>query len=111
MFTDELRDKVWNEIRQLDLRAFSKLLPDEVFHGAAELAGVRLRHSALSLVQLVWLGIASAMHRTRSFASILQLTVKLLDDNGPWHPRALSESKRKGRKAPPNRRKTSKQIG
>lgn len=108
MFTDELRDKVWSEIRQLDLRAFSKLLPEEVFVGAAELAGVRLRRSALSLMQLVWLGIASAMHRTRSFASILELTVKLLDDNGPWHPKALGKSQRKGRKTPRNRRPTSK---
>jgi len=108
MFTDELRHKVWNEIRQRDLRAVGKLLPDEVFLGAAELAGVRLGRSALSLVQLVWLGIASAIDRTRSFASILQLTVKLLDDNGTWHPRALSKSKRKGRKTAPGRRTTSK---
>jgi hypothetical protein len=106
MFTDELRHKVWNEIRQLDLQAFSKLLPEEVFLGAAELASVGLGRSALSLVQLVWLGIASAMHRGRSFASILQLTVKLLEDNGPWRPRALSQSNRKGRKAAPTRRRS-----
>jgi hypothetical protein len=106
MFTDELRHKVWDEIRQRDLRAFSKLLPGEVFLSAAELADVRLGRSALSLVQLVWLGIASAMHGSRSFASILQLTVKLLDDSGPGHPRALSQSKRKGRQAPPGRKRS-----
>jgi hypothetical protein len=99
MFTDELRHKVWNEIRQRDLRAFGKLLPAEVFVAAAQLARVRLGHSALSPVQLVWLGIASAMHRSRSFASILVLTVQLLEDSGQWPAKALSKSKRKGRKA------------
>ena len=41
MFTDELRHKVWNEIRQQDLRSFGRHLPDEVFVEAAELALVR----------------------------------------------------------------------
>lgn len=95
MFTDELRHKVWNEVRQHGLRPFSNVLAEDVFVDAASLAGVRLGRSALSLVQLVWLGIASAIHGSRSFASILQLTVKLLDDNGPWRPQAKSKSKRK----------------
>jgi hypothetical protein len=105
MFTDELRHKLWDEIRQRDLLAFSKLLPGEVFVAAAELAGVRLGHSALSLVQLVWLGTASALHRTRSFASILKLTVQLLDDSGLWQPPAHSRTKPKG---PRRGRKPSK---
>lgn len=80
MFTDELRHKVWNEIRQRDLRAFAGILSAEVFVEAARIAGVRLGKSALSKVQLVWLGMASALHRTRSFASILSLVFKLLED-------------------------------
>lgn len=103
MFTDELRNKVWNEIRQRDLRAFSRLLPAEVFLAAGQLAGVRLGGSALSLVQLVWLGTASALHRTRSFASILQLTVQLLNDSGLWQ----SPAKRRGRNARGKRSKHS----
>ena len=99
MFTDELRNKVWDEIRQRDLRAFSKLLPAEVFVAAGQLAGVRLGRSALSSVQLVWLGIASAMHRTRSFASVLTLCVELLNDSGVWQPKATSPAKRKKGKA------------
>jgi hypothetical protein len=80
MFMDELRHKVWNDIRQRDLRAFADLMPTEVFVDAAKLAGVRLGRSALSKVQLVWLGIGSALHRTRSFVSILTLVFKLLED-------------------------------
>jgi hypothetical protein len=110
MFTDELRHKVWDEVRQRDLRAFAKLLPAEVFVAAGQLAGVRLGRSALSLVQLVWLGIASAMHRTRSFASILTLCVQFLEDSGQWPPKALSPSQRRqgsGRKARGKRSKHS----
>jgi hypothetical protein len=98
MFTDELRHKVWNEIRQRDLRAFNQLLPQEVFVEAARLAGSGVGHSALSLVQLVWLGIASAIDGSRSFASILTLTVKLLNDGDLWHPQALPKSKSKIRR-------------
>lgn len=107
MFTDELRDKVWSEIRQLDLRAFNRLLPEEVFVGAARLAGVRLGRSALSLTQMVWLGIAGAMHVTRNFASILQLTLKLLEDASEWRPKALPKPARRQRKGA-KRRKPSK---
>ena len=35
MFTDERRRKVWDDIREYDLRAFGKLLPTEVFVEAA----------------------------------------------------------------------------
>lgn len=89
MFTDELRDKVWSEIRQRDLRAFNKLLPTEVFLEAAQAANVRVGCSALSLVQMVWLGIAGAMHVTRNFAGILQLTLKFLEDASDWRPRTV----------------------
>jgi hypothetical protein len=105
MFTDELRNKVWDEIRQRDLRAFNQLLPTEVFVAAGELAALPLGRSALSLVQLVWLGIASAMHRTRSFASILTLCVQLLSDSGVWQPKITGRGRQK---APKARRKRSK---
>src|SRR5260370_13210601 len=95
MFTDELRDKVWTEIRQHDLRAFSKLLPNDVFVEAAERAGVRLGRSALSLVQMVWLGVGGAMHVSKNFSGILQYTLKILDDAGSWQPAALPEESSK----------------
>jgi hypothetical protein len=107
MFTDELRNKVWDEIRQRDLRAFHQLLPAEVFVAAGELAALPLGRSALSLVQLVWLGIGSAMHRTRSFASILTLCVQLLSDSGVWQPKITGRGRRKASKAGGKRSKHS----
>lgn len=38
MFTDEVRDKVWNEIRQHDVRAFADQLRSEVFAERAKAA-------------------------------------------------------------------------
>jgi hypothetical protein len=55
VFKDELRDTVWNEIRQHDLRAFDKLLTRKVFDQAAQKAGVKVGCSALNLVNLAWL--------------------------------------------------------
>ena len=80
MFKDELRDKVWNEIRQSDLRAFEQMLKPQVFAEAARQAGVRIGCSALNLVNLVWLGIASARQSGSTFAFVLTTTLKLWQD-------------------------------
>jgi len=80
MFTDELRCSVWNDIRQLDIRAFSKQLTPKVLAKAALRAGVKLGKSPLGLANLVWLGIVAAIHGADSFASILKMTLKLLED-------------------------------
>lgn len=109
MFMDELRNKVWDEIRQHDLRAFSRFLPDDVFVEAANLAGVKLGQSALSLRQMVWLGIAGAMHISKNFSGILQSTLKVLQDVFDWDPTASSKSSCKppklGRGKPPKKSK------
>ena len=47
MFKDERRYEVWSQIRQHDLRAFSKLLTPGLFVEVARRAGVRLVHSPL----------------------------------------------------------------
>jgi len=80
MFTDELRCNVWNEIRQRDIRAFSRQLTPAVLGKAALRAGVKLGKSPLALANLVWLGISAAMHGAESFACILTSTLKLLED-------------------------------
>ena len=95
MFRDELRHNVWNEIRQHDLRAFRRFLSDKVFAEAAALAAVKLGHSALALPQMVWLGIVGAIHTSKSFASILQKTLKILEDSSDWRPAALPKPSRK----------------
>jgi hypothetical protein len=95
MFKDERRDKVWNEIRQHDLRAFAAQLSPEVFAEATRRAQVRIGCCALNLVNLVWLGIASAMHSTSSFAFVLTTTLKLLQDQQEFHSTLLGKTKKK----------------
>jgi hypothetical protein len=80
MFTDEHRCNVWNEIRQRDIRAFARQLTPAVLADAALRTGVKLGRSPLSLANLVWLGIAAAIHGTQSFACILTMTLRLLED-------------------------------
>lgn len=84
MFTDEHRCTVWDRTRQLDLRAFGKVLTPALFRKAAQAAGVVLRKGPLNWANMAWLGIAAAMHTTKSFADILVLTFKILEDMGTW---------------------------
>jgi hypothetical protein len=104
MFTDERRCDVWNQIRQHDMRAFSQQLTPQLFAEAAVRTGVRLVQSPLYLVNLVWLGIAAAWHRTQSFASVLTLTLKLLEDQQQFAQTKLGKAKKKGQRTKPPRR-------
>ncbi len=108
MFTDELRHKVWNEIRQHDMRAFARLLSDDVFVEAAAMAGVKLGKSALSLVQMVWLGIGCAIHVSKNFSGILQCTLKILDDACDWKPASTPKKSSKKKKRGGKKSKKSK---
>ena len=69
MFTDERRCKVWEQVRQHDLRAFAKLLPRVVFGEAGEAAGTRLGKSALWLPSLVMLALGAARRNARRKAT------------------------------------------
>lgn len=93
MFRDERRDKVWNEIRQHDLRAFTQLTP-ELFAEAARRANVRIGQSALNLVNLVWLGIAAARQHSASFGIVLTSTLKLLEDQEGFSRTPLGKAQR-----------------
>jgi hypothetical protein len=84
MFTDEQRLKVWEHVRQLDFQAFGKLLPMERFAVAAQRAKVSLGRGPLYLPTLVWLALSSAQHTAKSFASVLIVTLKLLQDTPEW---------------------------
>ena len=99
MFKDELRDKVWNEIRQSDLHAFDKQLTPQVFAEAARQAGVRIGCSALNLVNLVWLGIATAIQHGANFAFVLTTTLKLWEDQQRFCCSPLGQQKSKARRA------------
>jgi hypothetical protein len=93
MFTDAIRLEVFRQLHQHDTQAFAHLLTPDVFTRAAQRAGLRIGTSALNLTNLVSLGIASAWHRTRNFADVLGLTLKLLRDAGTW-PTAASKPDR-----------------
>lgn len=98
MFKDERRDKVWSEIRQHGLRAFAGQLTPKVFAEAAEAAGVRIGVSALNLASLVWLGIGKAMYHANSFAFVLTMTLKLLEDQEGFSSTPLGKQKKKAQK-------------
>jgi hypothetical protein len=103
MFTDGIRHEVFRQLREHDTRAFSRLLTPDVFSRAAQRAGLRIGTSALNLTNLAWLGIASAWHRTRHFADVLRLTLKLLRDAGTWPapvPQPRSKATRRSKHDP-----------
>lgn len=108
MFMDERRRKVWDDIRQYDLRAFGKLLPLEVFMEAAKHTGVKLGNSALWLPNLVMLGLASALHNTRNFAGVLVFTLKLLEDSQQWGQTPLAAARRRAQRRSRGQRQRSK---
>lgn len=92
MFMDEPRFRVWDKIRQLDLKAFRHLLTPGVFSEAAQAAGLALRSNPLNWANMVWLGIGAAMHTGKSFADVLVLTFKLLEDAAGWSQTPLGRS-------------------
>jgi hypothetical protein len=97
MFTDEHRVTVWNEIRQHDLRAFSRFLEPAMIREAAARAGTTLGRGPLHLGSLVWLTLASVLHTGKNFADILVLTLKLLSDTKEFAATSLGKEQKKGR--------------
>jgi len=105
MFTDEHRSKVFGELRQHDVRGFAKLLTSPVFAETVARTGVRLVKSPLHLVNLVWLGIAAAWHATESFASVLTMTLRLLEDQQQFAQSKLGKAKKNGQRKKQRRSK------
>jgi hypothetical protein len=89
MFVDHTRQSVWDQIRQRDFRPFAPFLTQQVVEQAALRAGVALGAGPLCLFVLAWLAIACALHPSRSFASVLNLALKLMRNNPAWEPDAL----------------------
>ncbi|QDU35774.1 Transposase DDE domain protein [Maioricimonas rarisocia] len=107
MLTDEPRYDVWEQIRQQDLKAFARLLPESLVVQAAERADVRIVRSALAIPNLVWLGVLSALHSTKSFARILTLTAQMLDLSANGLPEAVARSRRNAARRKPKASKHS----
>lgn len=104
MFKDERRYEVWDEIRQSDLATFRELLTDAVLRETAERAGLKVVRCALCGPHLIWLGIVAAMQCSLSFASVLTLTVRMLDLSANGLPESLAQARRR-EKRNSNRRK------
>jgi hypothetical protein len=98
MFKDEHRYDVWNEIGQHDIRAFSRHLTPAVLAEAAKCSGLNLVKSPLCLVNLVWLGIAAALHNTKSFACVLTATLRLLQDHEGFANTKLGKAQKSGKR-------------
>lgn len=80
MFTDELRAQVQSQIHARGVRVFARFLTPAVFKAAARQTGRRIISSPLNLVNLVWLGLACSLDTSKSFASVLMVTFKILAD-------------------------------
>lgn len=110
MFTDELRCEVWEEIRQQDIQAFSSKITLAVIAETAQRTGIKLVKSPLCVGNLVWLGIATAMHAGMDFATILTKTLQLLEDQQEFYSTNLGNEKEKGqrRKLESDQKKSAK---
>ena len=89
MFTDDLRCRVWDQVQARSVRAFAPFLTPAVLEQAARDCGRPLRRCPLNWAHLVWLGLSLALDGTRSFASVLTLTFKLLHDADAFVPPAV----------------------
>ena len=107
MFTDEHRYDTWNEIRQQGMRKFAAYLTPVVLLKAAERTGLKLVKSPLCLAHLVWLGVAAALHGMETFAGILTMTLRLMEDQEHFqnHMARLKRSGQGRQKLPKGRSK------
>ena len=82
--TDEHKASVWNTLRQHDLQPCKRLLPDSLIQSDADRAGIPIGRGALNLITLAWLALLCSVEKGRSFADIIQMTLKLLHDAQCW---------------------------
>jgi DDE family transposase len=97
MFTDEHRCDVCSRIRQQDIRAFTRFLTAAVFLETVARTGQRIAKSPLHLINLVYLGVAAALHPKESFDTVLTMTLKLLEDQQQFPQSELGKAKKKGK--------------
>ena len=98
MCIDPLKVKVWEQLRQSDLKPFARLLTHEGIVYAARQAGLPLGRGPLNVVNLVWLALASALHTSKNFAGVLGLVLKLLRDAPEWESGTLAQAQRRGQR-------------
>jgi hypothetical protein len=95
MSSQDIRCRIWDQLRQKDLRAFAHLLPAELVLQAARRALVPAGKGVLDVLNMTWLALASALHTLEDFKDVLDHTLKLIEDGPSYHGSAL----RRGRRA------------
>jgi hypothetical protein len=90
------------------LQAFADILTPEVFTEAAALAGVAVGAGPLCWANMVWLGVASALHYTKAFADVLGFTIKLLTVVPEFPSSWLGRQQRAAQRKKPQGRRRSK---
>lgn len=94
MSSQDIRRRIWDQLRQKDLRAFAALLPAELVVAAARLAVVSVGTGLLNKVNLVWLALSGALHTFESFTAVLDHTLKLVED-GPHYKGSMADRARR----------------
>ena len=97
MCTDADKTSVWDQLRQSDWRAFQRFLGPTVWLEAAKVAGVKLGKGPLHLGNLVWLALGAAWFRTKNFADVLVVVLKLLRDAEDYADSPLAELEKRGK--------------
>ena len=104
MSHQDIRRRVWDQLRQKDFRVFDSLLSQDLIIQAARDVAVPLGTGPLHLINLVWLSVASAIHSLESFKQVLDRTLKLVED-GPYdHASAAEKARQAARSVGPRRR-------
>jgi hypothetical protein len=109
MFTDQKRAQVQDEIRRHDHPLFAHLLTPDLFLQAALQCGLKIVCSPLNLINLVWLALSAARNPAASFASLLGLPLKILQDHQAYASSPLGRrlgSPRKARKRKPKKNRS-----
>lgn len=108
MFKDETRYRVQESIRQRDLQAFGGILTDEVLRKTAQRTNLKVTRCGLCATNMIWLGIAAALHQSLSFAEVLTATLRILDLVANGLPVPLVKARRAANRRKSQSRKTSK---
>jgi hypothetical protein len=104
MSPQDIRRRVWDQLRQKDLRAFHGLLTAEVVLQAAAGALVPAGRGVLNVANLAWLAVASALHTLEDFKDVLDHTLKLIEDGPHYRGSTLDRARRAAPPAGPRRR-------
>jgi hypothetical protein len=94
MSSQDIRRRVWDQLRQKDLRAFAALLPADLVLKAAGLAIVTPGTGVLNVINLVWLALAGALHTFETFTAVLDHTIKLIEDGPHYHGSRAQRARR-----------------